>query len=157
MHAAVEFDTVAPPLDGEQQLYAKLGVSSDRHAGTSAQSVDSSARQRRERHEAACESSADSSVDVAASRLTSASDEAASAATAQQSRQQVRQREQACVSALSALYNFRSSDFDDDASPSQGERWGMDSFHPQALKDMGVQVGMGAAAGAMAGAAVDSL
>ena len=39
----------------------------------------------------------------------------------------------------------------------KGERWGMNLFHPQALKDMGVQVGMGAAAGAMAGAAVDLL
>lgn len=157
LHAAVEFDTVAPPLDGEQQLYAKLGVLLDRHADTLAQLADSLARQRRERHEAACELLADLLVDVAALRLTSASDEAALAATAQQLRQQVRQREQACVSAFLALYNFRSSDFDDDALPLQGERWGMDLFHPQALKDMGVQVGMGAAAGAMAGAAVDLL
>src|SRR3546814_16329496 len=26
LHAALEFDTVAPPLDGERQLYAKLAV-----------------------------------------------------------------------------------------------------------------------------------
>src|SRR3546814_6908756 len=31
----------------------------------------------------------------------------------------------------------------------------MDLFHPQALKDMGIQLGAGMAAGAMAGAAVD--
>ena len=66
-----------------------------------------------------------------------------------------RQREQACVTALLALYNFRPSDIDADALPLQGERWGMDLFHPQALGDMGIQLGMGAAAGAMAGAAVD--
>lgn len=112
LHAVVEFDTVAPPLDGEQQLYAKLGVLLDRHAAA---------------------------LTAASNRL----------------REQVRQREQACVDALLALYNFRRSDFADDALPLQGERWGMDLFHPQALKDMGVQVSMGAAAGAMAGAAVD--
>ncbi|MFY1991476.1 GTPase/DUF3482 domain-containing protein [Achromobacter xylosoxidans] len=157
LHAAVEFDTVAPPLDGEQQLYAKLGVLLDRHADTLARLADTLARQRRERHAAAFELLADLLIDVAALRITSPSDEAALAAAARQLRQQVRQREQACVTALLALYNFRASDFDDDALPLQGERWGMDLFHPQALKDMGVQVGMGAAAGAMAGAAVDLL
>ena len=45
---------------------------------------------------------------------------------------------------------FWISRLDDD-----GHRWGMDLFHPQALKDMGVQVGTGIAAGAVAGAAVD--
>ncbi|MGE4436490.1 GTPase/DUF3482 domain-containing protein [Achromobacter sp.] len=155
LHAAVEFDTVAPPLDGEQQLYAKLGVLLDRHADTLARLADSLARQRRERHAAAYELLADLLVDVAALHIASASDETALAAASQQLREQVRQREQACVTALLALYNFRASDFDDDALPLQGERWGMDLFHPQALKDMGVQVGMGAAAGAMAGAAVD--
>lgn len=157
LHATVEFDTVAPPLDGEQQLYAKLGVLLDRHADTLARLADTLARQRRERHAAAFELLADLLIDVAALRITSPSDEAALTAAARQLRQQVRQREQACVTALLALYNFRASDFDDDALPLQGERWGMDLFHPQALKDMGVQVGMGAAAGAMAGAAVDLL
>lgn len=157
LHAAVEFDTVAPPLNGEQQLYAKLGVLLDRHADTLARLADNLARQRRERHAAACELLADLLVDVAALHIASASDEAALAAAARQLREQVRQREQACVTALLALYNFRASDYDDDALPLQGERWGMDLFHPQTLKDMGVQVGMGAAAGAMAGAAVDLL
>lgn len=155
LHAAVEFDTVAPPLDGEQQLYTKLGVLLDRHADTLARLADSLARQRRERHAAAYELLADLLVDVAALHIASAGDDTALADASQRLREQVRQREQACVTALLALYNFRASDFSDDALPLQGERWGMDLFHPQALKDMGVQVGMGAAAGAMAGAAVD--
>ena len=65
-----------------------------------------------------------------------------------------RQREQACVTALLALYNFRPSDIDADALPLQGERWGMDLFHPQALGH-GHTTGHGRGAGAMAGAAVD--
>ncbi|WAI84048.1 MULTISPECIES: GTPase/DUF3482 domain-containing protein [Achromobacter] len=155
LHAVVEFDTVAPPLDGEQQLYAKLGVLLDRHAGALARLADSLSTQRRERHAAAYELLADLLIDVAALHLTSPSDDVALAAASNQLRDHVRQREQACVNALLALYNFRASDFSDDALPLQGERWGMDLFHPQALKDMGVQMGMGAAAGAMAGAAVD--
>ncbi|MGW9065753.1 GTPase/DUF3482 domain-containing protein [Achromobacter animicus] len=155
LHAVVEFDTVAPPLDGEQQLYAKLGVLLDRHAGALARLSDSLAAQRRERHAAAYDLVADLLIDVAALHLSSPSDEAALAAASSQLRDQVRQREQTCVNALLALYNFRATDYTDDALPLQGERWGMDLFHPQALKDMGVQVGMGAAAGAMAGAAVD--
>ncbi|WP_343737612.1 GTPase/DUF3482 domain-containing protein [Achromobacter sp.] len=155
LHAVVEFDTVAPPLDGEQQLYAKLGVLLDRHAGALARLSDSLAAQRHERHAAAYELVADLLIDVAALHLSSPSDEAALAAASNQLRDQVRQREQTCVNALLALYNFRATDYTDDALPLQGERWGMDLFHPQALKDMGVQVGMGAAAGAMAGAAVD--
>jgi len=155
LHAVVEFDTVAPPLDGEQQLYAKLGVLLDRHAGALTRLSDSLSAQRRERHAAAYELLADLLVDVAALHVSSASDETALAAASNLLRDQVRQREQTCVNALLALYNFRPSDFSDDALPLRGERWGMDLFHPQALKDMGVQVGMGAAAGAMAGAAVD--
>ncbi|CUI44250.1 GTPase/DUF3482 domain-containing protein [Achromobacter kerstersii] len=155
LHAVVEFDTVAPPLDGEQQLYAKLGVLLDRHAAALAKLSDSLAAQRRQRHDAAYELLADLLIDVAALHLSSPSDDDALAATSNQLRDQVRQREQACVNALLALYNFRPADVTDDALPLQGERWGMDLFHPQALKDMGVQVGMGAAAGAMAGAAVD--
>ncbi len=155
LHAVVEFDTVAPPLDGEQQLYAKLGVLLDRHATALAQLSDSLSAQRRARRAAAYEMLADLLVDAAALHLSSASDDTALAATANRLREQVRQREQACVEALLALYNFRRSDYAGDELPLQGERWGMDLFHPQALKDMGVQVGMGAAAGAMAGAAVD--
>lgn len=155
LHAVVEFDTVAPPLDAEQQLYAKLGVLLDRHAGALARLSDNLAAQRRERRASAYELLADLLIDVAALHLSSPSDDTALVAASSQLRDQVRQREQTCVNALLALYNFQPSDFADDALPLQGERWGMDLFHPQALKDMGVQVGMGAAAGAMAGAAVD--
>ncbi|CAB3941791.1 GTPase Der [Achromobacter insolitus] len=155
LHAVVEFDTVAPPLDGEQQLYAKLGVLLDRHAPALARLSASLAAQRQARRNAAYELLADLLIDVAALHVSSASDDTALAAASGKLRDHVRQREQTCVNALLALYNFRAADFTDDALPLQGERWGMDLFHPQALKDMGVQVGMGAAAGAMAGAAVD--
>lgn len=157
LHAALEFDTVAPPLDGDRQLYAKLAVLLDRHAATLNRLADELARQRQERRLAAWVLAADLLVDVAALRLASPADDTALQAHAATLRDQVRKREQACVDALLALYNFRRSDYADDALPLEGTRWGMDLFHPQALKDMGIQLGTGMAAGAMAGAAVDLL
>ena len=91
-------------------------------------------RQRQERRAAAFELLADLLIDVAALRLSSPNDADALAAAAERLRALARQREQACVTALLALYNFRPSDIDADALPLQGERWGMDLFHPQALR-----------------------
>src|SRR3546814_9071298 len=70
-------------------------------------------------------------------------------------RRKIRQREAECVKALLRRYNFRQGDFPKHTLPLQGERWGMDLFHPQALKDAGLNVGKGAAAGAVAGVTVD--
>src|SRR5690606_40714682 len=67
----------------------------------------------------------------------------------------IRQREQRCVTDLLKRYNFRRSDLAAADLPLEGERWGMDLFHPQALKQMGLHVGKGMAAGAMAGVTVD--
>ncbi|OZI36876.1 GTPase SAR1 [Bordetella genomosp. 10] len=155
LHALVEFDTVAPPLDGERQLYARLAMLLDARAGTLQALSDQLARQRQERRGEAGRLAAGMLLDIAALRLASASDEPALRAAAQDLQDRARRREQACIDALLALYNFRHEDYDAEALPLTGERWGMDLFHPQALKDAGVSVGMGVAAGAMAGAAVD--
>lgn len=157
LHAALEFDTVAPPLDGERQLYAKLAVLLDRHADTLHRLADELARQRRERTQTAWQFAADLLIDVAALRITSPADNETLETHAATLRDRVRQREQACVDALLALYNFHRSDVTDNDLPLTDARWGMDLFHPQALKDMGIQLGTGMAAGAMAGAAVDML
>ena len=157
LHAALEFDTIAPPLDGERQLYTKLAVLLDRHAGRLQRLSDELVRQRTARTEAAWQLAADLLIDVAALRLTSPADDEALQTHATTLRDHVRRREQACVDALLGLYNFHRSDISDDDLPLTHARWGMDLFHPQALKDMGIQLGAGMAAGAMAGAAVDIL
>jgi hypothetical protein len=94
-------------------------------------------------------------IDVAAWHLSSEPDEASLKRTTETLRRTVRAREELCVKALLKRYNFKTSDFPSHTLPLEGERWGMDLFHPQALKDMGIQVGKGMAAGAMAGATVD--
>jgi hypothetical protein len=58
---------------------------------------------------------------------------------------------------LLALYRFRRQDYTGQAFPLDGQRFRMDLFHPSVVKDMGVQLGVGMAAGAMAGAAIDLL
>jgi len=68
---------------------------------------------------------------------------------------QVRQREQQFIHDLLGLYRFHEDDYEDDLLPISGERWESDLFSSEALKDMGIRVGKGFAAGAMAGATVD--
>jgi hypothetical protein len=155
LHALLEFDTVAPPLDGETQLFERLGMLLDRHGDVLRGLSESLSRERRERHAAALRLIGELLVDVAALRVSCEAGEAALDEAARRLRESARRREQACVDALLALYNFRADDYAREPLPLAGERWGMDLFHPQALKDAGVEVGIGMATGAMAGAAVD--
>jgi len=157
LHAALEFDTIAPPLDGERQLYEKLAVLLDRHANVLHQLATSLTHERETRRTAAWQLVASLLIDVAALRVTCPDDEQALIANASTLQDHVRRREQACVDALLRLYNFRRHDYTDHALPGVEVRGDMDLFHPEALKEMGIQVGTGMAAGAMAGAAVDML
>jgi hypothetical protein len=72
-------------------------------------------------------------------------------------RQAVRQREQACVQALLKLYGFRREDASTQDLPLLDGRWGDDLFNPETLKQLGVKLGGGIAAGAAAGAGIDLL
>ncbi|QGD30921.1 DUF3482 domain-containing protein [Bordetella holmesii] len=155
LHAVLEYDTVAPPLDGEQQLYARLAVLLDRQASMLADLSSALGRERTARRQAAYRLAAELLIDAAALHLPSPPQ--ALVQTLERLRDTIRDREQACVNALLKLYNFHRQDYRSDALPLENGRFGMDLFHPQALKDMGVQLGVGAAAGAMAGAAVDLL
>jgi hypothetical protein len=157
LHALLEFDTVAPPLDGEQQMYGRLAVLLDRQAATLAQLAEGLGRQRAARHDAACRMAAELLVDVAALHIAAPNHADAIADATRALQDKARQREQACVQALLALYNFRAQDYAAGMLPLAGPRWGMDLFHPQALKEAGVHMGVGMAAGAMAGATVDLL
>ena len=71
--------------------------------------------------------------------------------------QAVRQREQQCVEALLRLYAFRTGDAQAGDLPLADGRWGDDLFNPETLRQLGVKVGGGMAAGAAAGAGVDLL
>lgn len=156
LHAIVEFDTVAPALDGETQLYDKLSLLMDQHAGLLTTLSDNIIEQRSLRRQDAFRLIADMLIDVAALRHSSAPDNDALEQATRQLRSAVREREQRCVQGLLKRYNFDRSTFSEHALPLHGERWAMDLFHPQALKDMGIHVTKGVAAGAMAGATLDA-
>lgn len=155
LHAMVEFDTVAPALDGEAQLYDKLALLLDARASVLQNLKEDVARQRAIRRADAARLIAELLVDAAALRLSSAPDETALAQATQALRAKISERENACVRALLKRYKFNAQDFPRHTLPLEGERWGMDLFHPQALKDAGLHLGKGMAAGAMAGATVD--
>ncbi|WP_413817063.1 DUF3482 domain-containing protein [Pusillimonas sp.] len=155
LHAAVEFDSVAPPLDGESRLYDKLALMLDSRADLLQALKEDVLQQQAIRRDDALRMVAELLVDVAALRLASKPGQADVEQASEKLRKLVREREDTCVRELLRRYNFRSEDFPQHALPLQGERWGMDLFHPQALKDMGVHVGKGMAAGAMAGVTVD--
>lgn len=156
LHAIVEFDTVAPALDGETQLYDKLALLMDQRAGLLQQLKDSIIEQRSERREDAFHLIADMLIDIASLRRPSApGDDALKTATAAL-RDEVRKRELLCVQGLLKRYNFDRNTFSAHQLPLQGERWEMDLFHPMALKEMGIHVTKGMAAGAMAGATLDA-
>lgn len=155
LHALVEFDTVAPPLDGEDQLYEKLGVLLDRQAPTLKMLQNNIRSQREQRRQEANRLLAELLVDVAALRISSQADQPALEESTRILRDLVRQRELRCLQALLTLYNFRREDFPQHSLPLEGERWGMDLFSPQTLKEAGIEVSKGAAAGAAAGFTVD--
>lgn len=155
LHATVEFDTIAPALDGEAQLYDRLAMLLDARASVLHALKQDVARQRAIRRTDAARLIAELLVDAAALRLSSPADEAALAHTTQTLREKISERESACVRALLKRYKFNTQDFPRHTLPLEGERWGMDLFHPQALKDAGLHLGKGMAAGAMAGATVD--
>ncbi|WP_442594724.1 GTPase/DUF3482 domain-containing protein [Parapusillimonas sp. JC17] len=155
LHAIVEFDTIAPALDGETQLYDKLALLMDQHAGRLHTLRSDVVTQRGIRHSDALRMIAELLIDAASLRISAEPDEASLKKATESLRRRIRDRENDCVQALLKRYNFSSRDFPAHTLPLQGERWGMDLFHPQALKDMGIHVGKGMAAGAMAGATLD--
>ncbi len=155
LHAMAEFDTVAPALNGEDQLYAKLALLLDPFAGLLKSVKDSISTHKKQRHDEALNLVADLLLDAAAFRLTAPPSNDDTEKATQTLRSTIRQREQQCVLLLLQHYNFHSEDYRDDALPLEGEKWGMDLFSPQALKDAGIDVGLGAATGAAAGFTVD--
>ncbi|WP_341668102.1 DUF3482 domain-containing protein [Alcaligenes sp. SDU_A2] len=155
LHALAEFDTVAPALDGEALLYDKLAVLLETHADVLHRLKADLARQAVLRRRDAMRLLAELLVDVAAWRISSAPDAPSLEQAGQDLRGRVAEREAKSVQALLRRYSFTRQDLVGDLLHFDGERWGMDLFDPQALKEFGVQLSKGVAAGAMAGATLD--
>ncbi|GLK87103.1 GTPase/DUF3482 domain-containing protein [Pseudomonas turukhanskensis] len=152
LHALVRFDTVAPPLDGERRLYESLALLLEKSRPQLERLVADHEAQAKARHNAGLRLIAELLIDCAACRRSVGGDEHAQV---QALHQGIRQREQACVQALLRLYAFRQEDARAGDLPLLDGRWGDDLFNPETLKQLGVHVGSGMAAGAAAGAGID--
>lgn len=157
LHATVDFDTVAPALDGESQLLDRLALMLDQHAAALMTLRTDLGQQRLKRLQDATRLIAELLMDAAALRLPCSPEPADMAAITLGLRRRTREREQDCVYALLKRYRFSKATFPYHPLPLEGERWGMDLFSPQALRSFGIQVGKGLATGAMAGATLDML
>ncbi|HLW04594.1 MAG TPA: DUF3482 domain-containing protein [Azoarcus sp.] len=156
LHAVVRFDTVAPERDGERRLYEKLTTLLDVHRDALERLVGCREREALERNAAARRIVASTLIDVAAARVSvPAGDDAATRQAVEALSDCVRTREQECVDALLGLYRFRPDDVDADSLPIVEGSWERDLFHPETVREMGVKLGTGAAAGAAAGVGID--
>lgn len=158
LHALVRFDTVAPERGAERMLFDKLASLLDAWRPALDKLVACREREAQARLVAGRRLVAEMLLDIAACRrVVQASDEKAMATALIDLNRQVREREQACVDALLALFHFRADAVGADALPLANGRWEADLFNPETLRDMGVKLGSGMAAGAAAGFGVDAL
>lgn len=158
LHASAEFDTVAPTLNGEAQLYEKLALLvSEKHSEQLRNLSLDVETQRQQRLADAWRLLAELLIDVAAWRLISSSQKTIIEQNIKTLHETIRTREEKCVKSLLRRFNFSLREYLPDHIALEGYRWETDLFHPEVMKELGVQVGKGVAAGAMAGATFDLL
>jgi len=157
LHALVRFDTVAPPQDGERRLYESLALLLERARPRLERLIRDHEAQAAARREEGARLIAELLIDVAACRRSVVARPEAERQAIGELHASVRDREQRCVEALLQLYAFRPEDAQAGELPLQDGRWGDDLFHPETLKQLGVRIGSGMAAGAAAGVGLDLL
>lgn len=155
LHSTLSFDSVSPPIDGEERLYQALALLLSSHEQTLLALQAQTVNQRAARRAASIKLIASMLIDVAAFRLRTPVDTTSLNKNISMQQEYVRQREQTCVSALLNLYQFRPEDYQSSPLPLAEGRWDLDLFSPEALKQFGIRVGMGVATGAALGATVD--
>lgn len=157
LHASVRFDTVAPPVDGERRLYESLALMLERAAPQLQRLVKDQEGKAQERRRVASQLIAGLLLDVAACRRSVPTQPELEKSAMQELRDAIRAREQRCVDELLRLYAFRPDDAEAGELPLLDGRWESDLFNPETLKQLGIKVGGGMAAGAAAGATIDLL
>ncbi|WP_122315054.1 GTPase/DUF3482 domain-containing protein [Pseudomonas cichorii] len=157
LHALVRFDSVAPPEDGERRLYESLALLLESARPLLERLIQDQQAQRQARRHSAARLIAELLIDCAACRRSVETSAEQEQQAIEELRKAIRQREQKCVEALLKLYAFRVQDASAADLPLLDGRWGDDLFNPETLKQLGVRVGGGVAAGAAAGAGVDLL
>lgn len=157
LHALIGFDSVAPPLDGERRLYDSLALLLEKARPQLQRLIDDHQAQRSMRRDSGTRLIAELLMDVAACRRSVATEGTLEQSAINDLHQSIRKREQQCVEALLRLYAFRKDDAKASDLPLLDGRWGDDLFNPETLKQLGIKVGSGMAAGAATGVGIDLL
>lgn len=157
LHTCVEFDSVSPPLDGEETLYRTLSILLPAQQAVLSGLQLESLRQKIARRAAGMTLIAELLIDLAALRESSQLEPEALAQALVLQQGRVRQREQACVHSLLTLFQFRPDDYLANPLPLSEGRLSVDLFNPEALKDLSVQAGTRIGAGVLLGATADVL
>ena len=157
LHIYLAFDSVSPPINGEQMMYETLSQLLGDHKPVLNALVTQSLYRRRERVTAAIDLLSSLCLEVSAVHEAVKNEPKAIDFAIHAQQKQVRDLEAAFVTRILSLYQFGPEDY---LPPTQGwarQQWQADLFAPRTLKDLGMDIGKGAAFGAAAGAAVDVL
>jgi hypothetical protein len=128
-----------------------------RHANVFESLINQARQDRCARRAAGLEMVASLLIDAAAMRTISEANEDAVMRALASQQNDLRMREERCVHAMLSLFQFRQGDVLPAGLRMANGRWERDLFAPEALKEMGLHLGKGMAAGAIAGATVDVL
>jgi small GTP-binding protein len=158
MHAVAEFDTVVLNEYAEQRLFEKMRTLLDRFRPILDALIEDRKRQRAHLIRFAAEMLADLLIDVAAYVVVvPEQDIDRRDESMEELKQAVRTREQQSVTALLELFRFGPGDYEAESIPVAQGQWGIDLFNPASLRQFGIRAGTGAAAGGIAGLAVDAM
>lgn len=155
IHITLSFDTVSPPINGEQTMYATLGQLMSSHRSTFEALIAQAQAHRQTRLGAALKRLSELCVTAAAARQTVPNQPEDLAAGVAQQREAARAMERQTVSQLLGLYEFDPEDYLPPGIDLRDGQWTADLFSPQTLAVASIALGKGAAVGAVAGAAVD--
>lgn len=155
LHMHLQFDSVTPPIDGEALVFQMLGQLLSAHRALLKQLSEQAYNARLQRRGQALGQIAELLIDTAALEDFSAPDEASIQRVVAKQQREVRQAEQQCVDTILLMFQFGRDEYlAADLAWSDGG-WHSDPFSAQAMREAGVHLGKGVAAGALAGAAVD--
>jgi GTPase Era involved in 16S rRNA processing len=159
LHAQVRFDAVAPFVGAEQHLYQDLATLLPGQRARLQQVGQHLQQEASGRRDAASRAIADVLLRLAALRRGIGevvyAEPAARARAEQDFQQLARVLMRGCADQLLEIQGFAEDDARLAALPWQDGRWDNDLFHPEALRQAGRRLGMGAAVGASVGVIAD--
>ena len=155
LHAIIEFDSVAPPEDGEKRLYETLALLLAEARPRLLSLIEYHDAQAKERFQQGWRIIAELLIDVAAYSTLVATDEHSLNTAKKVLQETMRKREQRCIESLLAIYQFRKDDAFASELPLINGRFDSDLFNPETIKQASISLSKGVVAGAAAGVGVD--